>query len=324
MSMLFLGVDIAKDTFDVHFLDFHKPKRSKTFKNTTAGFKAMCSSLPEHEQLILGLEPTSVYHLALTHWAHEQGWAVFILDPSKARKHHEAISSGHKTDALDAWALAEYVRQCHHLLRPFVPEDPVWRHARELSRRRNELIRQRVRETNRLETVSKDNKFLKASLKRTVRMLEKETARVEKALESLMKEDEAMSQQLDLTRTIPGVGEVLSKTLTVELGDLSQYASGKAMTAIVGLVPYEKSSGTSVRGKKKKRRRGKERVRAVLYMAAMSAFRHPDWADWIEKRQSNGKTGMKLVVAVMDKLLRICFGVAKSGLPYDKNIAFAT
>ena len=324
MSTLFLGVDIAKDTFDVHFLDIHKPKRSKTFKNTIAGFKAMRSSLPEHEQLILGLESTGIYHLELAHWAHEQGWTVFVLNPANARKHHDVISNGHKTDALDAWALAEYVRQCHHLLRPFVPEAPIWRQARELNHRRKALIRQRVRETNRFETVSKDNKFLKSSLKRTVRMLEKEIVRVEKALESLMREDEAMSQQLDLSQTIPGVGEVLSKTLTVELGDLSQYANAKAMTAIVGLVPFEKSSGTSVRGKKKKRRRGKERVRAVLYMAALSAFRHPDWADWIEKRQSNGKTGMKLVVAVMDKLLRICFGVVKSGLPYDKNIAFAT
>lgn len=324
MSVLFLGIDMAKDTFDLHILNHHKPKSSRSFTNCEKGFEAMAALLPEHDHINLAVEATSIYHLKLAEWAHEKDWTVFVLNPANASQYHQILSRSHKTDALDAWALAEYLRQCNHLLRPFTPQDPIWRQARLLNRRRETLIRQRVQETNRLETVFKSDRFMRASIKRMVRMLEKEVARVEKELARLLSEDEAMSSQVKLLRSIPAVGDVLSKTLTVELGAISQYKCAKDLTALVGLVPYERSSGTSVRGRKAQRRRGKAKVRAVLYMAAITAHRHPDWKDWVKERKSKGKTGMKLMVAIMDKLLRICFGVAKSGRDYDKKVAFAT
>ena len=74
----------------------------------------------------------------------------------------------------------------------------------------------------------------------------------------------------DLLRTVPGVGEQLSLTLLAylpELGTLDR----RQVASLVGVAPFNRDSGT-LRGKRTVWG-GRARVRAVLYMGALTASR---------------------------------------------------
>ena len=66
-------------------------------------------------------------------------------------------------------------------------------------------------------------------------------------------------------------------------------------------------------------------LRAALYMPAMSAMRYnPPIAALVTRLKSRGRLSpMQIVVAAMRKLLVLCFGVLKTGKPFDPAIAMA-
>ena len=324
MTPLILGVDMAKATFDLHILDHHKPKRSLTFPNTPEGFVAMLERLPDTQQVVLGVESTSTYHLRLATWAHQRGWEVFVLNPSRVHASTHTLSPTHKTDAIDSWLIAEFVRQKRHLLRAFEPESRASMLVRALNRERSSLVTQRTRILNKIEALPACLGELREHLEEMVEMLNAALAKLETKQAKAVEEDEKLSRQSGLLLGIPAVGKVLVATLLAEYGDLSQYDNAKVLTAKTGMVPLSKSSGTSVCRNGRMIRTGNAHVRRVLYMAAMSAFRSKAWKDWIDAKRPTKQGGKKLIMCVMDKILRLCFGVCKSMQPFDEKIAFST
>ena len=324
MPPLILGIDIAKASFDVHLLDHHDPKSSRSLPNTPDGFRALAdlvAGLPQDGGVALGVEPTSIYHLELIEWAHAQGFTVYLLNSAWLASFRRSGGLGHKTDSLDAWGLGELVRQRLHLLTPWQPEGPLWAKMRRLQRRRHDLVEHFTRESNRLEATLASEPELRRSLTDSLQFLEQQRLQVEADLTELLGQCAPAKSQVEALETIPGLGPVSARTLTLELGDLSQYPGAKSLTAKVGLVPYEFSSGQS-RPRPRLRRGGNAEVKRVLFMAACSALQTKAWQPWL-KAQRARKRGKKLIVAVMDKLLRLAYGVIKGGQEFDPELAFS-
>ena len=83
--------------------------------------------------------------------------------------------------------------------------------------------------------------------------------------------------QEDLLRSVPGVGKVLTRTLLAELPELPELPelgtlSRQQVATLVGVAPLNRDSGTW-RGRRGTWG-GRGAVRAVLYMAALTATRH--------------------------------------------------
>ena len=97
------------------------------------------------------------------------------------------------------------------------------------------------------------------------------------------------------------------------------FESAKEVTAFLGLVPVQRESGTSVRGRSRLSKAGNPRVRASLYMAAVVAKKiNPAIKALYDDRQcAQGKTKMLAVGACMRKLVHLCYGVMKSGRNYE-------
>ncbi len=56
-------------------------------------------------------------------------------------------------------------------------------------------------------------------------------------------------------------------------------------------------------------------------MAAVSSMRcNPSIIEYVARLAERGKTGKKAVVAVMNRLIRICFGVLKNRRPFDPEL----
>ena len=324
MPTTFLGVDIAKSSFSLHILDSHKPKKSRAFSNNLLGFERVLELLGDQDSVVLGVEATSIYHMALATWAHAQGWTVFVINPLHVKRHAQSLPQTHKTDDIDAWHIAEFVRQRFHMLRPWSPGKPSWRRIRSLVRTRDRLIRSRVVAQNQLESTLSSEDEVRVIYERVVDFFAQEIEKVERRIRELIDNEVELREQVARLQQIPGIGEQTAFVLTAELGELAAYGHAKELTARAGLVPVERTSGSSVRGKSRVKRGGNQRVRSALYLGAMSARQSKAWKPWVKQREERGKVGMDLIMAIMDKMLRLAFGLMRKDHNFDPELAFLT
>jgi transposase len=123
-----------------------------------------------------------------------------------------------------------------------------------------------------------------------------------------------------LLRTIPGLGPTLGAILLAELGDIAWFTKFSQLRKLAGLdiqwVQTGKFTGTA-----RISRCGKPLLRWALYQAALGACRNPGWRTrreaLIAKRQGDPHAFFKATTELAAKLLRLVWGVWRSGRPYD-------
>ncbi|WP_084731840.1 transposase [Microvirga vignae] len=90
----------------------------------------------------------------------------------------------------------------------------------------------------------------------------------------------------------------------------------------MGLVPIERQSGRSARGRPRLSKAGNSRLRAALYMAAIVATKlNPDIKAQQQRLLGRGKATMSSLGAAMRKLVHICSGELKSQDSYRLPVA---
>ena len=231
--------------------------------------------------------------------------AVHIAHPTRVRGFAQALGQSAKTDPLDAQVLALYGEVFE--VEGQVAQDSASRELREIVSRRQQLVQQRVQERNRLEKGPKGAN--KKSCERHVAWLDKEIARLDKALQALVRRHPQLSQRAALYQSVSGVGELTAATLLAYLPELGQ-GCGKGLTALAGLAPWSHDSGQrqgprAIRG-------GREKVRRALYMAALSAIRfNHELKGFYRRLRRRGKLGKVALVAVMRKLLLQLHAIAR-------------
>jgi transposase len=107
-----------------------------------------------------------------------------------------------------------------------------------------------------------------------------------------------------------------------EIVNIKQYTSARQVAAYAGLVPRERRSGSSVRGRTCLSKIGNARLRKALYFPAITALRSSDFfKQWAEPLRTRGKSKMSVIGAAMRKLIHLAYGVLKTGQPFDPNWA---
>ena len=103
-----------------------------------------------------------------------------------------------------------------------------------------------------------------------------------------------------------------------EIGSIELFDSARQLAAFAGLTPREYKSGSSVNGQTRLCKIGNPRLRKALYFPALTSIRYcPEIQAFRQRLMQSGKNKMQVVGAVMHKLIRVIYGVLKSGRPYD-------
>lgn len=140
--------------------------------------------------------------------------------------------------------------------------------------------------------------------------------REEKFLTELYKNN----RQVKLLTGIPGVGISSAVKLILEIEDIQRFDNAKKMASFFGVHPSFKQSGDGKWGSHMSKR-GRGTIRATLYMCALSGMQHNPVLKPIYKRcRENGMTYNQAIGVIMHKLLRIVFGVLKSGKSFDAEV----
>lgn len=140
--MFFCGIDIAKRQHAVALLDEKGQLLQSVFfiANDHAGFGHLMQSLPAGDTVIIGLEATGHYWLALFDALTQQGFAVVVLNPLQVAAYRRSGVRKVKSDRSDAVWIADFVRIAHPF--PTRQDIPVLLQLRELSRFRFRLTEQ--------------------------------------------------------------------------------------------------------------------------------------------------------------------------------------
>jgi transposase len=123
-----------------------------------------------------------------------------------------------------------------------------------------------------------------------------------------------------LLRTLPGVGPTLAAILVAEIGDITWYTRFSQLRKLAGLdiVGVQTGQWTSA---KRISKAGRALLRWALYQAAVGAARSPGWRArreaLIAKRAGDRYAFFKANVELGAKILRLVWGVWRSGRPYD-------
>jgi len=308
----FVGIDIAKRTFDAHVL----PERtSLKQQNDSKGRQQLREKLPPPGECLIVVEATGGYERALVAELVDAGHQVAVVNPRQARDFAKACGKLAKTDRIDAAVLARFGQAVELRTEAKIPEKQL--ELQDLVARRRQLVELRTAEMNRKENVI--SKFVRKSLQESVDALNKQIQRFEKRIAALVQSDDEWKQKLAIVQSTPGIGPNTSATLIADVPELGQLNRRK-ISALVGLAPFNCDSGEflgrrAIRG-------GRASVRRSLYMAALSARRfNPVIKAFSDRLAALGKKPKVIITACMRKLLVILNAMVKNKTHWNPEIS---
>ena len=316
------GIDVSAKTLSAcRWRDGREAEQE--FANEAAGHREVVRWVGKHARVCI--EATGVYHLQLALALRAAGVEVMIVNPRAAKDFARALSNRSKTDRVDAKMLLEYVRRMD--FQPWEPPSAAVLELRELGRRLTELVRSGVDEKNRLHarTVAGISKVVVEDVKKNIAHLTKRVTHIEGAAVGVINGDAPLREQYDILLSAPGIGRRSAILLLSELAVLDPTMTERQLVAYAGLDPRVYESGTSVHKPARISKVGNARLRAILYMNALTAIRHDRGARAFYCRLiARGKKRMQALVAVMRKLLHGLWVALRRRISFDSSILFAT
>ena len=324
----FIGIDVSKNKFDICWLrdSVTGKRKNKVFKNTAQGHiacsKWLLSTIKQPaENMVVVVEPTGVYHERLIHVLHDAGFKIRLVNPGKASQYAKSLSLVHKTDKNDAYMLSQYGHAQQSKIKCWEPECPEVRELKVLLRRLDALETDLQREMNRMESseFSLSSRRVVQSLQAMIDTLTSEIATLQQDIDDHIDQYPNLKKSRVLLESIKGIGSVMSREL-VYLFSAKEFKTAKQVAAYCGLIPKLKESG-NFKGRTTLSKTGPSRIRAKLYMAAISASQYNPQIKAQQKRLlESGKTKMQALGAAMRKLIQICFGVFKHQSEYQPQM----
>ena len=323
----FIGVDIASETFVATTLEKSlKPLLvAQEFDNGPDGFADfetwLSAAKIDKRTAVICMEATGVYAEALCYYLHAQDWWVAVHPPLEIKR--AFVPVGHKTDAVDSRQIAEYAIRFTDKLRRWQPKKELLEQVGTLLNTREQFVRQRTAHKNTMHALKRKpvrTPLAEQLLLEGIAQLTKNIKTIETEIKELLKKDENLYEQFLLLLTIPGVRLLLASHVLVMMASLHSTHNPKAVSAWLGISPYEKRSGTSVFGRATSRRYGPATMRKLLHLAARSVRTHnPVFEKYFERKVAEGKSKKLVLNNISNKLVKIICAVLRENQPCISN-----
>ena len=323
----FVGVDIAATSFTaIWTADGRMLPRAVTFSQSPTGIAAFQQQLQATGvtpvQTLLVLEATGSYWVALAVTLHDAGYAVAVLNPAQLHSYAQSLPRRGKTDALDAQVFLRFAAERKPT--PWTPPPAVYHELRQRLVARDGLLSMRQQARNQRHALEQWPVVVGSVLTQldgVIADLNQRLASLDAEIAEVLA-DGAWASSAALLSTIPGIGLVTSAWLLVSTLNFSLCATPEQAAAYAGLVPLQRESGTSVRGRAQLGHGGNGRLRTALYLASLSATRYnPPIKVFYERLRMAGKPMKVARCAAARKLLHVAWAVVTKGQPFDATRA---
>ena len=261
-----------------------------------SGLKELTLRLKALPVVCIALEATGKLETLAAATLAEAGLPVAVVNPRQIRDFARATGRLAKTDRIDACVIARFAEAVKPAIRKVA--DAQSRRLSECIARRRQLGTMLTAEKNRLSRT--EDLGLGKTVKTHIKWLKRALAGLDARLKELVHENPLWRVKEALLQSVPGIGDVVSRTL---------------IASLVGVAPLNRHSGT-MRGRRSVRG-GRPTVRRALYMAALVASRKNSLIRcFYERLREAGKKPRVALVACMRKLLTILIAMVRSGQPW--------
>lgn len=155
-----------------------------------------------------------------------------------------------------------------------------------------------------------------ATLVRRYRQLEEEIETLTQQLTELIQ----TSVEYQWLKTVPGLGDATIVELLSEIGSFSHYQDPRQLLKLAGLTLRENSSGQH-KGQKRISKRGRRRLRALLFRVMMPMIRHNEafrqLHDYYTNRTNNPLRKKQSIVVLCGKLLKVLHAISTKHMEFD-------
>lgn len=298
-----IGIDISTERLDVADSN---AKIVQEVDYTIDDIKSkILKFIKKPSETLVVCEATGGLEYELVDMLHDAKIDVVVANPARIRDFAKGHGFLEKSDKIDARVLQLYGKQVNvSLAKPRTLQE---RNFIALTRRRTQLLQLISQESNRRR--QSNDPQVKAFLDDMLKSLKTQMKTVDSCIEKALGEQAKTNPTIDVIRSVPGVGVVLTATLVAELPELGTISRTK-IAKLVGVAPMIKQSGKS--DERRRARGGRGGVRRVLYMATLAATQKNEV---IKKRYirlvSSGKPKKLALVACMRTLLTILNDMAR-------------
>ncbi|MGA8863529.1 MAG: IS110 family transposase [Gallionella sp.] len=343
MKTIRVGVDLAKNVFQVHGVDRDEKPVWKRKLKRDEWVKVLLEKI--EPGCVIGMEACGGAH----HWARllqAQGFTVKLMAPQFVKPYVKS----NKNDARDAEAI------CEAMSRPnmrFVSVKTVQQQdVQAVHRVRAGLMEQRIAKANQIRGLVSEYglvapiqvSHLRAAIPEWLEDAENGlTSRFRRLLNGLWSDLQTLDQRVkELDREIAeiavadpvaqrlqqlrGAGPMIATALLATVGDASQFKNGRQMAVSLGLTPKQNSSGgkETLLGISK---RGDPYVRSLLVHGARAMVNASKGKDdrlslWVTRISTTRHPNIA-AVAMANKTARIAWAIIRKGCDYQADLAAA-
>jgi transposase len=327
-----VGIDIAKDVFQVHYVD----ERTGEIVSKQLKRAKFLEFFANRAACLIGMEACGGAH----HWARqltELGHQVRLMPGAYVK----AFNIRNKSDAADAQAIWRAVQQPSKAV---VVKSQIQQAMLSLHRMREQLVKFRTMQINGLRGLlaeygevaargranliqklpvifGKLSERLPAAFIESLReqfdeitRLDQRIAAIEKRIRDWKRKDPAVQA----ISAIPGVGTLTATAAVATMGDAKAFGSGREFAAWIGLVPRHSGTGgkTHLYGISK---RGDTYLRTLLIHGARSVLTHAkEHSAWIQQIKQRRPANV-VTVALANKMARTIWAVLAHERTYQKE-----
>jgi len=321
----FIGVDISKEHLDLALVDEHDSGvfSDKKVENSFSGFGKIKSWLVSEKvklsDCMFCMEHTGTYGLLLFAWLGQMG-IDYCVEPAIQIKRSLGLTRG-KNDKVDARRIAVYAHANRVKLDRFsLPSKPLLQ-IKQLLTYRDQQIRIKVSLLNSLKNHNQYQEILGSGeisdeIQHQIDECVYRIENIDKRIKELIKTDEELKKNYELTTSIKGVGPLIAAFMLVTTNNFTSFENGRKYACYCGIAPFENASG-KYQGRSKVSHLANKRVKGLLSSGANSAYKwDPEIKRYYERKRKEGKHHNLIMNAIKCKLVNRIFAVVNRQTPY--------
>lgn len=332
----YLGIDVSKPWFDVSLMvvidHVKQPIVTERFDNNSAGLKLFkawlkTASVTLNQNSLLVIENTGVYHRQLWSFCSKHNLPIHIGNAAHI-KWSLGITRG-KNDVIDSVRLCQYCCKQSDELKATPALNPVFMKLKDLMSSRSRLVTQLHSTKNYIKELQCSNdKQLLATLekahKAAIEGLKKSIVQIESLIDEIIQEEPVIYKNYLLIKSVPGIGHLTAVYIICCTNNFASKVTGKQLASYAGVVPFEHSSGVSIRGKNRVHKMANKELKKMLHLCALTAIKYyPEFKQYFDRKKAEGKNGMLVLNAIRNKLVLRVVAVVNKQEPYVDNTKIA-
>lgn len=255
----FIGIDISKKTFDAAVVSLSAPHVHvhQSFSQSKEGYASFLAwlqaqSVVINNEVLVCMEHTGIYINGVVEYLAGIHACIWVEMPLRIKK-SMGLQRG-TDDRLAAISIAQYAFRFRDMARLWKPADAGIEQLRNLVVQRDRLVNAitqlsvPVNELLDSGNIVQAKELSKLQLP-AIKGLEKSLHQVESTIDSYIDKDVSTKKIISQVSSVKGVGKQTAIALYVYTRGLTMFENAKQLACYCGVVPFSKSSGTSVRYK---------------------------------------------------------------------------